>query len=492
MAYACPRPRPRPAASVSPRASPARTRAPSLVCDAPCGLQAFGGQPALPATPPEAAFASELTRIGATAISAWEEADFDAFASVALSSVSVSLPGFTDKSMQGVWAAREEQGTVEGVLSIDTVMAQQDDEDHATLVAIEHTYDTSSSGMITKHSWVRMQFVKQPAAEGEASWKIEELVFDPIWPKSQEEDAAPEEFRLGLGRTLRQCTDVTSLCAVLFTSWLAGDRNRFESVAAPDLAVSIKALDIMAKNATEAYDARTKLLAHGNLIAFNSPMVDSESEPGKVRVLAHAHLYDTADDDAFGQATVHFALGITFSTAAGGADPMVTQIVSDVIWMGEGVTPETEGLSFESSPLQSIYTRSLTYVKAWETNSKEGISSLTTKDVALEVPKYAKNETGQAALLSYRDTLNTLGMMTVDTVRVTPTRFEAVIHEYGIDAGQHGLPLMHGELKLDYENQRDGSVLIKRVFLNVEFIRQNRRSSVLQSVGAQEELAAEL
>ena len=77
-------------------------------------------------------------------------------------------------------------------------------------------------------------------------------------------------------------------------------------------------------------------------------------------------------------------------------------------------------------------------------------------------------------------------------VRVTPTRFEAVIHEYGIDAGQHGLPLMHGELKLDYENQRDGSVLIKRVFLNVEFIRQNRRSSVLQSVGAQEELAAEL
>ena len=39
-------------------------------------------------------------------------------------------------------------------------------------------------------------------------------------------------MRYGSGRTLRACTDVSSLSAVLCTSWVAGDRTRFESVMA--------------------------------------------------------------------------------------------------------------------------------------------------------------------------------------------------------------------------------------------------------------------
>ena len=157
-------------------------------------------------------------------------------------------------------------------------------------------------------------------------WKLTELVFDPIWPKSQEADAAPEDFRLGLGRTLRNAHDVTSLCSVFFTAWLAGDRNRFEAVSDPNLAVSIKALGVLAKSATDAFACRSKLLEHGNLISFNSPMVDAESDAdGKtIRILAHAHLYDVADDDAFGQPTVHFALGIKLTVTDG--EPTITQV----------------------------------------------------------------------------------------------------------------------------------------------------------------------
>lgn len=473
-------------------------------------LSVFGGQQPLPAVPAEAAIAAELTRIGSLAIRAWEQADFDAFAALALPSIAISQPGFTDTSMQGVWQARHEEGQLDGILSIDTVMVQVDDEERATLVALEHCHDTETSGMVSKHLWVRMQFVR-PISGTDAStatddvegastttWKLEEIVFDPIWPKSEEEDAAPDEFRLGKGRTLRLCSDVTSLCSVLFTAWLAGDRSRFEAVADPALAVSIRALGIMAKSASEAYEARSKLLAFGDLISINSPMVDSESEPDKTRVLAHAHLYSVTDDASFGQPTVHFALGITFDTSGG--EPVVTQIVSDVIWMGEHEAPETEGLSFESSPLQSIYTRALTFIKAWETNAVEGITSLTTDTVALEVPRFAKNETGQEALLAYRDTLGTptggaLGMLTVDSVRVAPTRFTAYLHEYGIEQGQHGLPLMHAEIILDFDPVRDGSsVLIKRLFLDIEYVQRNRRSSVLASAPPEEQLtlAAEL
>ena len=161
--------------------------------------------------------------------------------------------------------------------------------------------------------------------------------------------------------------------------------------------------------------------------------------------------------------------------------------------MGEGVTPDTEGLSFESSPLQSIYTRALTFIKAWETNALDGLSALSTPMVKLEVPLREVNTVGQPDLLQYRETLGTLGMLTVTSIRVTPTRFEANLHEYGIDKDQHGLPIMHAEVKLDFEQQRDGSVLISRLFFNIEYIRQARRASISAAPLNEElNLAAEL
>ena len=53
---------------------------------------------------------------------------------------------------------------------------------------------------------------------------------------------------------------------------------------------------------------------------------------------------------------------------------------------------------------------------------------------------------------------------------------------------------MHAEIKLDFAQQRDGSVLISRAYFNIEFIRQNRRSSIsLPGPGEAElSLAAEL
>ena len=96
------------------------------------------------------------------------------------------------------------------------------------------------------------------------------------------------------------------------------------------------------------------------------------------------------------------------------------------------------------------------------------------------------------ALLDYRAGLGSLGLMTVDSIRVTPTRFEANLHEYGIEANQHGLPLMHATLKLDFELLKDGSVLISRVFFDIEFIRLQRRSSVFAMPAEEVVLSGEL
>ena len=158
----------------------------------------------------------------------------------------------------------------------------------------------------------------------------------------------------------------------------------------------------------------------------------------------------------------------------------------------QGVTTDTEGLSFESSPLQSTYARALTFIKAWELHAAEGLSSLTTKDVALEVPLRDLKASGQPALLSYREGLGTLGMLTVDSIRATPSRFTANLHEYGIDKGQNGLPMMHAELKLDFTQARDGSVLISRVFFNIEYLRKVRRASTFAMPNEEVTLAAEL
>ena len=241
------------------------------------------------------------------------------------------------------------------------------------------------------------------------------------------------------------------------------------------------------------------------------------------QVLAHAHLYDVTDDDARAQPTVHLALGIMLSLK--GDSLYVSKIVADVIWMGEGATPDTEGLSFESSPLQSIYTRALTFVKAWETSATDGLAALTTKSVKLEVPLRTVDSVGQDALLAYRETVGSLGMITLDSIRVTPTReppqrrkpgtriplpslppslivclrslawtgFEANLHEYGIEPAQHGLPIMHAPIKIDFEAQRDGSVLISRFYMNIEYIRIARRASITSApLNEALNLAAEL
>ena len=76
---------------------------------------------------------------------------------------------------------------------------------------------------------------------------------------------------------------------------------------------------------------------------------------------------------------------------------------------------------------------------------------------------------------------------------MTPTSFECYMHEFGVDTGQHGLPKMHVGLKLDFAAQRDGSMLISRMYLDVEYIRQNRRSSIASKPLNQElTLAGEL
>ena len=74
-------------------------------------------------------------------------------------------------------------------------------------------------------------------------------------------------------------------------------------------------------------------------------------------------------------------------------------------------------------------------------------------------------------------------MLTVTSVRVSATRFEAYLHEYGIEPGQYGLPKMHAGFKLDFEAQKDGSMLISRVFIDVEFARTNRVSISMAAPG---------
>jgi hypothetical protein len=99
-------------------------------------VSALMGPPAMPPTSPgdEASAQSfELFGVASAAITAWEAADFDAFAAVALPSITVQLPSGNAEGMQGVWTARLEQ-TLDGFLSVDTMMASFDGDDSATVV----------------------------------------------------------------------------------------------------------------------------------------------------------------------------------------------------------------------------------------------------------------------------------------------------------------------------------------------------------------------
>jgi hypothetical protein len=445
-------------------------------------MSAIAGPPTLPASPVEGKDAFELFSVAAAAVAAWGSADFDGFAALSLPNVAISVPGTTEHAMQAVWEARGEDA-VDGVLSVDTLMAHMEDEEGtvATVVGIEHCYDIESHGMATRHCWLKLSLVKVEGYLGSATWKIAELLRDPIWPLPTELDAAPEEFRLGMGRTLRGCTDVASLSAVFLTSWLAGDQSRFELLVAPDARVRIKDLGIDASSNAAAYACRDKLLEVGTLATFNSPMIDCDSEPGKIAVLAHAHLHDVAEDVSNGTlATAHFALRLVFTT-----DHVLTECSGDVLWIKDGRALENEGLSFEQPPLNSIYTRALTFVKAWETQNADAIASMTTSNVQLDVPRYGKEESGIDSLLAYRETLGTLGMLTVDSVNVSKAAiFEANLHEYGIDPMQHGLPRMHAGFRLEFDNPtRDGAMLISRVYLDMEFVQKaGRRASAVFSV----------
>jgi len=451
-------------------------------------LGAIAPEPLAPFASAESNVAAELTAVASAAIAAWESADFDAFAALALPTVSVSLPTASAEGMQQVWSARSADETM-GLLSIDTVMAQVDDDDEtsATVMALEHAHDTEQHGKPTNHAWLRLTFAKVAASNGASApqkpaWKLTEMYRDQIWPIPAQPDDSEEDFRLGMGRTLRGCTDVCSLSATLLTAWVAGDRNRFEACVAPDVKVSLKALGIQSSTVAEAWEARPLIRELGNLLAFNSPMVDVEDDGSVARVLAHAHLYDVSDDVSSGLPTAHFALCLTFKLRPVEMGPSLTELVGDIIWMRDRV-PETEGLSFESPPLSSIYTRGLTFAKAWETQSDVAMQSLTTPGVALSVPRYAKEASGFDELMAYRDSLGALGMLTVTSVRVSATRFEAYLHEYGIEPGQYGLPKMHAGFKLDFEAQKDGSMLISRVFIDVEFARTNRVSISMAAPG---------
>ena len=102
---------------------------------------------------------------------------------------------------------------------------------------------------------------------------------------------------------------------------------------------------------------------------------------------------------------------------------------------------------------------------------------------------YRKDD-GIDALLEYREGLGELGMLTVDSVKVGSGTFEAIVHEYGIEINQHGLPRKHEMMKVHFEPQRDGVMLISKVFLDLKYFRKAKRASLVMDQDVN--LAAEL
>ena len=171
---------------------------------------------------------------------------------------------------------------------------------------------------------------------------------------------------------------------------------------------------------------------------------------------------------------------------------MLDEVIGDVIWMDDETKPyETVGLAFDTPPLQSIYTRALTFVKAWETDATDSIAALVSDAVTLQVPRYSIDKAGVDELLEYRRSLGTIGMLTVDSVRVSTTCFECYLHEYGVESSQHGLPRMHAGLKLDFS--REGREMrLSSMHLDIEYAPTARRNSTLGEVGKELILASEL
>ena len=433
--------------------------------------------PPEPAVEAPSAAAFELSSLAARAIAAWDATDFDTFAALADQGIVASLPHVSAASgLTAVWAARESD-EAHGQLSIDSVMVQVDHEGaSATLVAMQHAHAVDSDGMPVAHCWLRMVFKQAAthdagavsAASGAAAparaWKLTELTRQPIWPLPAAGSQAPAAGapgkpppgmppppgmlpspvanRLGNGRTLGGCTDAASLSAVALTSWISGDQIRFEAAVAPEVTMTFKALGLEASGVHASWQGRSSLLPIGTLIAVNSPMVVSNGRE-TTSVLAHAHLYDVTSAVSSGRPTAHFALRLEFTGLR------LQSVVGDAIWIAEDLSPseyETAGLAFDNPSVQSTYTRALTFVKAWETHVEESLRALASPSVRLEVPRSQIEGADIEALLAYRATLGTLGMLTVDSVRVSPARFEAFLH--AADAlhasAHHGAPLPTG------------------------------------------------
>ena len=436
--------------------------------------------------PSAAAF--ELSSLAARAIAAWEATDFDTFAALADQGVVVSLPHASASGLAEVWGMRESD-EAHGQLSIDSVMVQVDHEGaSATLVAMQHAHAVDSHGMPAAHCWLHMVFKQGAAravsaASGAAAparaWKLTELTRQPIWPLPAPGKPPPGMMpspvanRLGNGRTLGGCTDAASLSAVALTSWISGDQIRFEAAVAPEVTMTFKALGLEASGLAAAWQGRSSLLPIGTLIAVNSPLVVSNGRE-TTSVLAHAHLYDVASAESSGRPTAHFALRLEFT------GPLLQTVLGDAIWIAEDLIPseyETAGLAFDNPSVQSTYTRALTFVKAWETQTEDSLRALASPSVRLEVPRYQIEGANIEALVAYRATLGNLGMLTVDSVRVSPAKFEAYLHEYGVEAGQHGLPRMHAGFVLDFaRDDASQEMKVSRMYLDIDYVCTSQNS----------------
>ena len=313
-------------------------------------------------------------------------------------------------------------------------------------------------------------------------WKLSELVRDPIWPPPPAgTEAAPEGMRLGLGRTTPAATDVCSLANTALTAWMAGDRTRFESIVSPSLRVKMKALGIDTNGAEAAWEKRSALTSIGALYSLNSPIVDHFSKTNAV-MLMHGHLYDVATAESSGRPTAHLALQISFSKKSEESEWVLDQLLTDALWVSSGPV-ETEGLGFDSPELTSMYDRSLIFAKAWEAQDKQALASLVCRDVGLEVPRTGWSSQGVEKLFDYRETLGSMGMVTLSSIRITESGFRCYMHEHGVESTMAGLPVYHAGLKLDFERQYDGSRLISKVQLEVEYKHTTRRGSTFGNVG---------
>ena len=78
-------------------------------------------------------------------------------------------------------------------------------------------------------------------------------------------------------------------------------------------------------------------------------------------------------------------------------------------------------------------------------------------------------------------------------VRVSPSKFEAYLHEYGVEAGQHGLPRMHAGFVLDFaRDDVSQEMKVSRMNLDIDYASVALRASDFKEVGADVQLSRAL